>query len=137
VHGYAGTDLHGMGASPLHKDVFVMNLPYDNVPIDRMERYMRDEIVPFFANIPYTNLDGTKGFAVHWITSNPAITASEREGKSWEQIAAARFPKDKIGLFHWMLIGGLGGGGQSNELADAGSTGMGSWSHEFGHQLGL
>ena len=137
VHGFAGIDLPGMGCSPLHKDVLVMNLPYDNVPIDRMERYMQDEVVPFFAKLPYTNLDGKKGFAVHWITQGPAIAAKEAESKGWGRVAAERFPQDKIGIFHWMLIGGMGGGGQSSELADAGSTGMGSWSHEFGHQLGL
>jgi hypothetical protein len=137
AHGFAGIDLPGMGASPLHKDVLVMNLPYDNVPIDRMERTMREEIVPFFAHLPYTNKDGTKGFAVHWITQRPSLSAKENAGKSWQQIAGETFPPDKIGLYHWMLIGGLGGGGQSDQLADSGSTGMGSWSHEFGHQLGL
>jgi hypothetical protein len=137
VHGFAGIDLPGMGASPLHKDVLVMNLPYDNVPIDAVEKYMREQVVPFFANLPYTNLDGKKGFALHWITQRPALPVKGNEGKSWQQIAGETFPPDKIGIFHWMLIGGMGGGGQSDQLADSGSTGMGSWSHEFGHQLGL
>ncbi len=137
VHGFAGIDFPGLGASPLHKDVLVMNLPYDNVPIDRMETVMRDEIVPFFARLPYTNLDGTKGFALHWVTQHPALPVKGNEGKGWGQIAAETFPPEKMGLYHWMLISGMGGGGQSGQLADAGSTGMGSWSHEFGHQLGL
>ena len=136
VHGYAGVELPGMGASPLHKDILVMNLPYDNVPIDQMEKYMRDEIVPFFTRLPYKNLDGTTGFALHWIT-RPALPVKGNESKGWGQIAGETFPQDRIGLYHWMLISGLGGGGQSSELADAGSTGMRSWSHEFGHQLGL
>jgi FG-GAP-like repeat len=137
VHGFAGIDLPGMGASPLHKDVLVMNLPYDNVPIDQIEKYMREEVVPFFARLPYTNLDGTKGFAVHWVTQHPALPVKGNEGKGWEQVASETFSPENIGLYHWMLIGGMGGGGQSGQLADAGSTGMGSWIHEFGHQLGL
>jgi hypothetical protein len=137
VHGVAGIDLPGMGASPLHKDILVMNLPYDTVAVDRMEKTMREEIVPFFANLPTTNRDGTKGFALHWITQHPVLPSKENAGKSWQQIAGETFPQDKIGFYHWMLIQGLGGGGQSDELADSGSTGMGSWSHEFGHQLGL
>ncbi|HLJ53596.1 MAG TPA: hypothetical protein VKT77_01080 [Chthonomonadaceae bacterium] len=137
VHGFAGIDLHAMGCSPLHKDVLVMNLPYDNVPIDQMEKYMRDEVVPFFANLTYKNLDGTNGFAVHWITETPTLSVKANEGKGWGQIAGETFPRDRIGIYHWMLIGGMGGGGQSGELADAGSTGMRSWAHEFGHQLGL
>src|SRR5579871_5215856 len=137
AHGFAGVDLPGMGMSPLHKDILVMNIPYDDVPIDQMEKYMREEVVPFFAALPYTNLDGTKGFALHWITQSPPVPRKGSEGKSWGQLAGETFPPDKIGLFHWMLIGGMGGGGQSGQLADAGSTGMRSWSHEFGHQLGL
>jgi hypothetical protein len=137
VHGFAGVDLPGMGASPLHKDILVMNLPYDTVPTDQMEQYMREEVVPFFARVPYTNRDGTTGFAVHWITKHPALPTQGNVGKTWQQIAGETFPADKIGIYHWMLIGGMGGGGQSDELADAGSTGMGSRCHEFGHQLGL
>ena len=137
MHGFAGIDLPGMGASPLHKDVLVMNLPYDNVPIDQVEKYMREEVVPFFARLPYTNLDGTKGFAIHWITRQPALPIKGNEGKGWGQIAGETFPQENIGIYHWMLVSGLGGGGQSGQLADAGSSGMGSWIHEFGHQLGL
>jgi hypothetical protein len=137
VHGFAGVDLPGMGCSPLHKDVLVMNLPYDNVPADQVERYMRDEVVPFFVKLPYKNVDGTMGFAVHWITETPSLPVKESEGKSWGRIAGEKLPPDKIGLYHWMLVGGMGGGGQSGQLADAGSSGMRSWIHEFGHQLGL
>jgi hypothetical protein len=137
VHGFDGVDLKAMGASPLHKDVFVMNLIYDTVPADQVERQMRERVAPFFANLQYTNLDGTKGFALHWITQTPALPAKQNEGKSWQRIAGEKFPQDKIGLYHWMLVGGLGGGGQSDQLADSGSSGMGSWIHEFGHQLGL
>ncbi|MCC6728265.1 MAG: VCBS repeat-containing protein [Chthonomonadales bacterium] len=136
VHGFAGVDLPGMGASPLHRDILVMNLPYDSVPVDQMERYMRDRVVPFFAALPARNLDGTTGFAVHWIT-RPPLPTKGNEGKGWQQLAGETFPEDRIGIFHWMLVSGMGGGGQSGQLADAGSSGMGSWIHEFGHQLGL
>ncbi|HEY3283122.1 MAG TPA: hypothetical protein VGN26_12685 [Armatimonadota bacterium] len=137
VHGFAGIDFPGLGASPLHKDIFVMNLPYDHVPVAEMEKFMRERAVPFFAKLPYTNLDGTQGFAVHWMTQTPVLSAKASEGKGWPQLAAETFPRDRVGFYHWMLIGGMSGGGQSDELADSGSTGMGSWCHEFGHQLGL
>lgn len=137
VHGFAGIDFAGMGASPLHKDVLVMNLPYDTVPADRMESYMREKVAPFFARLPNKNLDGSPGIAVHWITETPALATKANEGKGWSQIAGERLPPDRIGLYHWMLVSGMGGGGQSGQLADAGSSGMLSWIHEFGHQLGL
>lgn len=136
VGGFAGIDFPGMGASPRHKDVFVLNLPTGNTPIDRIETAMKESVVPFFANLPYTNLDGSKGFALHY-TMMPAASEEQTKGKGWGELSMETFPKDKIGLFHWMQVSGMGGGGQSGQLADSGSTGMGSWVHEFGHQLGL
>ncbi len=136
VNGFDGINLKAMGASPLHKDIFVMNVPREGVPIDQMERYTKDKIAPFFAALPVKNLDGTKGYAIHAITQ-PVIPTKGNENKSWQQIAGENFPADRYGMFHWLLVGGMGGGGQSDELADSGSTGMMSWIHEFGHQLGL
>ncbi|MBI2297485.1 MAG: VCBS repeat-containing protein [Armatimonadetes bacterium] len=137
VHGFWGVDFPGMGASPLHKDVFVQNLPFDTVPIDEMEKYQREHIAPFFADLPYTNVDGTKGFAIHAITLSPAWSEKDHKGRSWQSIADETFPPDRFGLYHWMLVTGMGGGGQSYQLADAGSCNMRAWVHEFGHQLGL
>src|SRR5579871_4923664 len=101
VHGFDGVDLKAMGCSPLHKDILVMNLPNDTVPVDQMEKAMRVQVVPFFANLPYTNRDGTKGFALHWITESPPLSSKANAGKSWEQVAGETFPPDKIGLYHW------------------------------------
>lgn len=137
VHGFRGFDLKAMGASPLRKDVFVLNLPYDTVPVDQMEKLMKDKVAPLFEDLPYRNRDGSQGFRIHAVTMLPAVDTKAAAGKGWPQLAAETFPKDKIGVFHWMLVPGLGGGGQSGQLADAGSGGMASWAHEFGHQLGL
>lgn len=136
VKGFAGFDFPGMGATPRHKDIFVMNLPTNNTPSDQIEKSMKEYITPFFAKLPYKNLDGTQGFALHFIMMPPASEESTK-GKGWSQLARETFPKTHIGMWHWMQVYGMGGGGQSGQLADAGGTGMGSWIHEFGHQLGL
>jgi hypothetical protein len=137
VHGFRGMDLKAMGASPLRKDVFVLNLPYDTVPVDQMERLMKDKVAPLFEGLPNRNRDGSTGIYIHAVTMQPPVDTKAASGKGWPQLAAETFPKDRIGVFHWMLVPGLGGGGQSGQLADAGSGGMASWAHEFGHQLGL
>ena len=137
VHGFRGFDLKAMGASPLRKDVFVLNQPYDTVPIDQMEKLMAEKVRPLFETLPNRNRDGSTGIRIHAVTQLPALDSKAAAGKGWPQLAAETFPKDRIGVFHWMLVPGLGGGGQSGQLADAGSGGMASWAHEFGHQLGL
>ncbi len=137
VHGFRGMDLKSLGASPLRKDVFVLNQPYDTVPVDQMEKLMREKVLPLFEGLPNRNPDGSTGIRIHAVTQSPALDSKAVAGKGWPQLAAETFPKDKIGVFHWMLVPGLGGGGQSGQLADAGSGGMASWAHEFGHQLGL
>lgn len=128
VHGFAGMDLPGMGASPRHKDIFVTNLPTNNTPPDQIDKYMKDYVVPFFAKLPYKNLDGTQGFAIHYLMLDPIAAGVD--------VYTTHLPS-RIGIWHWMAIGGMGGGGQSGQLADTGGTGMASWTHEFGHQLGL
>lgn len=136
VHVFGDSDFPGMGASPLHKDIFVMNLPTSSSLSDRIRQYMNDTVMPFFARLPYKNLDGTQGFAIHFIVM-PSVSAEQTNGKSWEQLADESFPGDCIGSWHWMEILGMFGGGQSGLLSDVGSTGMVSWIHELGHQLGL
>jgi hypothetical protein len=137
VHGFGGMDLKAMGASPLRKDVLVLNQPYDTVAVEQMEKLMQEKVVPMFQGLPSRNPDGSTGIRIHGVTQLPALDTKAVGGKGWPQLAGETFPADKIGVFHWMLVPGLGGGGQSGQLADAGSSGMGSWAHEFGHQLGL
>ena len=136
VHGFGETDFPAMGASPLHKDVFIMNVPANGTSCKEIERQMKDVVVPFFAKLPYKNLDGTQGFAIH-STVTPPLSTEQTNGKGWEQLADELFPRDSVGSWHWMEISGIFGGGQSALLADVGSTGMDSWIHELGHQLGL
>ena len=136
VHGFGGQDLAAMGASPLHKDVFVMNVLQNGSSRGEIEQHMQDTVVPFFAKLPYKNPDGTLGFAIHF-TVVPLVQAKQTIGQGWEQLADELFPRDRIGSWHWMEITGTSGGGQSSLLDDVGSTGLDSWIHELGHQLGL
>lgn len=136
VHGFSNSDFPGMGASPLHKDIFVMNMPTNGSPPGRIEQYMKDTIVPFFAKLPYKNLDGAQGFAIHF-TVMPSVSTEQTNDKGWEELADEFFPRDHIGSWHWMQISAMRGSGQSALLADVGSTGMDSWIHELGHQLSL
>jgi hypothetical protein len=138
VHGFAGIDFPGMGADPLHQDIFVENLLLEGVEEVKVDEWMRDQIIPFFADLNCINPSGRKGFALHYLNNpNPYLTAKFSVDGSWDRVAKEEFNPIKRGLWHWMLVTSLGGGGQSEELYDAGTSGMGSWVHEFGHQLGL
>jgi hypothetical protein len=136
VHGFAGIDFPKLGASPTHKDIFVLNALHEECPTDQMDGFMNSYIIPFYAKLDYKNPDGKTGFALHF-SDLPKIPKVEYSKKGWGQLAAETFPQDKIGFYHWMKVDGMWGGGQSNQLADSGSTGAWSWVHEFGHQLGL
>jgi hypothetical protein len=138
VHGFAGAALAGMGASPRHKDVFVINQLYDDVAKDQFETFMNTRAIPYFASLPYTNLDGKQGFALHsW--SPPPYLRKGNEAKSWQQVAQETFAPERIGLWHYQLINGIGYGigGWGYPLADTGTSGTFGWLHEIGHQLGL
>jgi hypothetical protein len=136
VHGFAGIDFPKLGASPIHKDIFVFNDLNEDCPTDQMDGFMNSYVIPFYAKLAYKNPDGKTGFALHF-SDLPKIPKSEYSKKGWGQLGAELLPADKIGFYHWMQVGGMWGGGQSGQLGDAGSTGAWSWVHEFGHQLGL
>lgn len=136
VHGFWGMNFAGQGANPLRKDVFVFNSLAEEAPSDQFNTFMQDSIVPFYAKLSYKNLDGTQGFALHPVEL-PKIPKDVHSKKGWGELSDIYFPKEKIGLSHWLFMSGMSGGGQSGQLADSGASGAWSWIHEFGHQLGL
>ena len=132
-----GLDLPALGCSPLHADVIVEVQPIEGVPDDRLHTEL-DRAVAYYATLPLPNPDGTSGLGLRVIYRDPIAKA--REGEHWADLGNEFHPASHRGVTHWMLVG-TGGGGQSGQMADTGSCGVGAlyatFIHEFGHQLGL
>ncbi len=132
-----GLDLKALGCTPDHADVIVEIQRMENAPEAQLRADL-EKAARYFAALPVKNPDGKPGIALHFIYL-PPIPLSEGSRPWWElgvkyHIAAHR------GVTHWMMFYN-GGGGQSNEMADDGSSGRfgmpAVFIHEFGHQLGL
>jgi hypothetical protein len=143
VHGFWGIDMAAQGCSPLHKDVLTFEFPNNanEFPVSggspaNIAQYMKDAVIPFYARLPLRNLDGKDGIAIHSTVMTP-VPPEKTAGKGWGQLADEFLPRERVGTTHFMEISSMGSGGQSGQLADAGSCGIGSYIHEFGHQLGL
>lgn len=132
-----GLDLPALGCSPVHADVICEVQPIEGVPGERLHSQM-DRVVAYLAGLPVTNPDGTQGIDLRVIYREPIPRDREQDG--WPRLAADFHPAARRGVTHWMLVGS-GGGGQSDQMADAGSCGQSAlyatFVHEFGHQLGL
>lgn len=162
VHGINGIDLRGMGASPLHKDIFVH--------MDYMERagatnglgpnsVVLAGIQSAFASAPAQNPDGRSGINIHLIMGkkveyqddlNPVVSAL---GK----IKTDNFDPKRAPVFHYMVWANAYNGGTSSGYSisipgsdfvvtlgrwnnGAGGTvdqKIGTFIHELGHNLGL
>ena len=132
-----GLDLAAMGCSPFHKDVIVEVQRMPDVSLDHVKAEMQ-KVVAYFASLPYLNLDGERGVAMHVIYREPIN--KEDVGKSWQSLGDIYHPASHRGITHWMVVY-HGGGGQSDIMFDRGSCGDAAMSavftHELGHQLGL
>lgn len=132
-----GLDLAALGCSPTHADVIVEISPMEGVTEDRLHAET-GRIVAYYASLPMANPDGKDGLSLHPIYLPPV--PKEHEGEHWGAIGERMHDTAHRGVTHWMLVTG-GGGGQSSEMGDRGSCGIGSlyavFIHEFGHQLGL
>jgi hypothetical protein len=162
VHGVNGFDLHARGASPLHRDVFVL--------MDYMARGAATNglapndkviarIVQAFANAPAQNPDRTSGIALHLergveIPYDQDLNPLEQE---FYAIKAAHFMANRAPIFHYMIWADTYDGETSSgySMAIPGSdfiVTLGSWNnnrggtddekvgtflHELGHNLGL
>jgi hypothetical protein len=132
-----GLDLAALGCSPGHHDILVEVQPMADVTEWRLHFEM-ERVVRYYASLPVANPDGTTGIALHVLYREP-IPLSDKD-KSWGALGEKYHPAAHRGITHWMVISN-GGGGQSGQMADRGSCGIGAlyavFLHEFGHQLGL
>jgi hypothetical protein len=79
LNGYNYTDLPGMGANPLHKDLFVEAdyMPNTVLPTNTLpDKAQLDDIVAVFNNAPVSNPDGTTGIHIHIDTGGAANGSS-------------------------------------------------------------
>lgn len=90
VHGFAGIDFAGMGASPLHKDVLVMNLPYDNVPIAQVEKVMAEEVAPFLPACPTPTWTASRDSPCTGLPKPPLSRSKETRGKDGDRSPGKR-----------------------------------------------
>jgi len=134
LNGYAGVDLPGMGADPLHKDLFVeadymKDGSHDQLPA----KAQLDDIVAVFNNAPVSNPDGTTGIHIHIDTGGASngkspgtyaaynlgggnsITHQEHLGADtpgcssydWSQFQALKnsnFSSARASIFHYMIF---------------------------------
>jgi hypothetical protein len=162
VHGVNGIDLHALGASPRHKDIFV--------EMDYMVRASATNglapnaaviagIKQVFANAPVINPDGRLGINIHPILGNEVSYVADLNPyiTQFNAIKAANFDPRKAPVFHYMVwANGYNGGTSSGVSLDIphsdfivtlglwnGNLGgtddqkIGTFVHELGHNLGL
>lgn len=162
VHGVNGIDLRALGASPLHKDVFVemdyMTRATATNKLEPSDAVLR-RIVEVFEGAPVENPDNSRGIRLHLERGNevphdPDLNPAVSE---FAAIKATHFEADRAPVFHYMLWADRYNGGTSsgNSFAipntdfivtlgawngGAGGTDdqkVGTFIHEFGHNLGL
>jgi len=120
---------------PLHQDVLVAVAPYEGVDLDGIRKRI-EKSKALYAALDVDNPDGEAGIRLHYRYDDPV--PKDLHGH-WHDVASKRFPQDERGVYHWMQVTGLGGGGQAQQLGDEGSAGANhaAFAHELGHQLGL
>jgi len=157
-----GINLRLMGASPLHKDIFV-----------QMDYMVRDDatnqlgpnqnvirgIEAAFALSPVTNPDGKDGIFIHLIPGNPISYQEELSSDyaQFLQIKQKGFDQSRTNIFHYMIwansYDNTTSSGYSYDIPStdfivtlgkwnsrAGGTDsqkIGTFIHELGHNLGL
>ncbi|MEH2565037.1 hypothetical protein [Bradyrhizobium sp. AZCC 2289] len=162
VHGVNGIDLRALGASPLHKDLFVV--------MDYMERSTATNglgpnsvvtagITAAFAAAPVQNPDGRPGIAIHLMTGNKIDYQDDLIplAQAFAAVKAGSFDVKQAPVFHYMIwANGYDQGTSSGNALNipnsdfvvtlgrwnngAGGTNdqkIGTFIHELGHDLGL
>lgn len=163
VHEVNGIDLRAMGASPLHKDIFVemdfMVRRSGGSTVDfRPTAEEKDRIVQSFAAAPVPNPDGIPGVRIHLEDGEEVPHDADLAPVVFEffEIKAEHFDPTRAPLFHYMIwADGYDGGTSSGRSMGipasdfvvtlgrwptAGGTSdqkVGTFIHELGHNLGL
>ncbi|MCG3130666.1 MAG: hypothetical protein FLDDKLPJ_01433 [Phycisphaerae bacterium] len=121
--------------NPLRQDVIVVIAPYEGLDM-QAARVSLEDAKRIYRAIPSANPDGSRGIDLHY-RFDPPVSA-EHQGH-WADVGAKFFDVKQRGIMHWMLVTGLGGGGQSSQLGDLGCAGANwaAFAHELGHQLAL
>jgi hypothetical protein len=162
VHGVNGIDLHAMGASPKHKDIFVemdfmvrANATNGLGPNANVLAGVRKA----FAEAAVTNPDGTPGINIHLETGNQAPYDDDLHPYASEffAIKSVHFDAARSPVFHYMIWANGYRQGSSSGVSmgiphsdfivtlgkwnnNAGGTDkekIGTFIHELGHNLGL
>ncbi|MDO1444639.1 hypothetical protein Q0590_00175 [Rhodocytophaga aerolata] len=162
IHPTNGVDLRALGASPLHKDIFV--------EMDYMSRADATNslgpnptvllgIERAFASLPVNNPDGLSGINIHLVAGNEVEYDENLSPYAQEFFAlkARHFDPNRAPFFHYMIWANSYSGGQSSGRSmgiphsdfivtlgrwnnDKGGTNeqkIGTFIHELGHNLGL
>ncbi len=163
VHEVNGIDLRAMGASPLHKDIFV--------EMDYMIRRTNGTVIDFrptneekrrirasFAGAPSSNPDGIAGINIHLVDGNE-VPYDQDLNPVLSEFAALKkmhFDRNRAPIFHYMIwadrYNGRNSSGRSMGIPasdfivtlggwrTAGGTSnqkVGTFIHELGHNFGL
>ncbi|MBI3923903.1 MAG: VCBS repeat-containing protein [Armatimonadetes bacterium] len=132
-----GLDLAALGCTTTHPDLIVELQRFEDVPEDKLRAEM-DRVIRYYASLPVSNLDGSKGIALHVIFREPIPLVDLKS--PWWEVGEKYHPAGHRGITHWMQVS-MSGGGQSGEMADRGGCGFygfyATFIHEFGHQIGL
>lgn len=121
--------------NPRQQDVIVAVAPHEGLDMQAV-RVSLEDAKKIYLNIPSRNPDGTTGIHLHYRYDPPI---APKDQGNWPDVGARFFDPKQRGLMHWMMVTGLGGGGQSSQLGDLGAAGANwaAFAHELGHQLGL
>jgi hypothetical protein len=119
VHGVHGIDLRAMGASPLHKDIFI-EMDYmrklGNLDALRPTPATIARIEQAFERSPVRNPDGTTGIRIHLIEGEEVPFDEDLDIRAGEFRALKRANFDPLcaPVFHYMVWANGYGGGDSS-----------------------
>lgn len=162
VKGVNGLDLRALGASPLHKDIFVqmdfmvrMTAANGLGPNEIVLQGIRD----VFAAAPVANPDGLTGIAIHLVLGREVTYKEDLNPyfTDFARIKSSNFDRSRAPVFHYMVWANGYDGGTSSGVSmniphsdflvtlgtwhnDNGGTNLekiGTFVHELGHNLGL
>lgn len=132
-----GVDLKALGCTVLRADVVVEVQPQFGQPVAPLQAEW-PRVQEVYAKLKCANPDGSTGMSIHAIWLPQGVEADRN--LPWWTMGDRYHAAAHRGVTHYMVIYN-GGGGQSSEMSDRGSSGSAAFVavfvHEFGHQLGL